>query len=288
MLFSVQLVAICAFQLQLCQRCFTHRHRLTQPRSASFEDFSVLEAEISSYLSTLNRSALEDPSAPSPLAYLELRRNGRADIAEGCMIHGGYVRVSEQLGVPVRLATPKEKTRPPRFLQIEDERGAIALSRFSKEARLSKSANESALSTSTSRERNFDATVEPRPFVAGTVNGPTVVKHVEAEWSLARFVQLNGVQRISVMMLVCTLAAGFGKSSTQVLDGSTVAALQSGSLALLLAHTLIAAYGTTLVSRSSGTAFNKPIGPAPLWFVKLLLTGAGGLQEVRRQLDEKN
>ena len=51
--------------------------------------------------------AIDDPSLPSPLSYKELQFNGRPDLVEGCMQFGGYLKVSQDLGLPVRIGVER-------------------------------------------------------------------------------------------------------------------------------------------------------------------------------------
>lgn len=73
---------------------------------AAFRDFDEFKAAATAYLATLNETALDDPTFPSPLSYKELQSNGRVDLVEGCMKFGGYVKVSEQLGGAYRRPCP--------------------------------------------------------------------------------------------------------------------------------------------------------------------------------------
>lgn len=75
-----------------------HRALRAPPARAAFRSFDELEAVATAYLRTLNETALNDPTFPSPLSYKELQKNGRVDLVEGCMQFGGYVKVSELLG----------------------------------------------------------------------------------------------------------------------------------------------------------------------------------------------
>lgn len=62
-----------------------------------------LQEAIRAYLKQLPEGAVDDPSLPSALNYKELAYNGRQDIVEGCMAHGGYLQLSNEMGVPVRI-----------------------------------------------------------------------------------------------------------------------------------------------------------------------------------------
>ena len=50
----------------------------TQVVMKNLDTFDELAGAVKSYLSTIEPAALNDPEAPSPLAYLELRNAGRA------------------------------------------------------------------------------------------------------------------------------------------------------------------------------------------------------------------
>ena len=83
-------------RVALRARTLHHATRSPAPQLAAYDTFAALENELRAYLSALPESALSDAAAPSPLAYTELKRNGRTDLAEGCLKHGGYVRVRQE------------------------------------------------------------------------------------------------------------------------------------------------------------------------------------------------
>ena len=62
------------------------------PKKPTFDEFSELEGALREYLSTLG----DVEAADGPLAYSALRENGRTDLVEGVMKHGGYVKVMTQ------------------------------------------------------------------------------------------------------------------------------------------------------------------------------------------------
>lgn len=74
---------------------------------AKYKSVDELEAAVRAYAAALPDGALDDPSLPSPLSYKELQYNGRPDLVEGCMNFGGYLKLSEQFGLPVRLGVER-------------------------------------------------------------------------------------------------------------------------------------------------------------------------------------
>eukprot|EP00965_Chrysotila_dentata_P209596 6185383-Pleurochrysis_carterae.AAC.1 len=124
------------------QRCMVsvHTRGCTLQMKASYDTFEELEAVIQKYTALPDiKAAIEDESAPSPLSYTELQRNGRIDLVEGLMKHGGYSSVSKRLGLPVRFSTPLEVSKPktPKIMQAYNEVGAsLAVGRAAREERL--------------------------------------------------------------------------------------------------------------------------------------------------------
>jgi len=83
-----------------------------------------LKTAIKAYIADLPEGAVDDPTLPSPLNYNELNYNGRPDLVEGCMANGGYLKLSNELGIPVRIGVE----RPP------DAQGKSATSTVAKKA----------------------------------------------------------------------------------------------------------------------------------------------------------
>jgi len=251
---------------------------------AAFDDYADLQREIRSYLAAIPAEELEDPDAPSPLAYSELGRRGRTDIVEGCMKHGGYLRVSADLDVPVRVKEPPKKAEPLRFIAEPSGKGDLQMSRAAREeriaAQLAGPLPEAAAPSRGERVRAPSRTASeplwsPSPAAAASVEIEFAAPSEQG--GLMRFAQFDLAQRASLVLFVGASAGGFGRSSAELLAPETIATLQWGALVLLVVHVMVAAYGATLAK--SGER-----GPAPLWFVKLLLTGLGGFAELRREL----
>jgi len=66
-----------------------------------------LDAAVCAYVAALPAGAVDDPTLPSPLNYKELNYSGRPDLVEGCMQFGGYLQVSQRLGLPVRIGVER-------------------------------------------------------------------------------------------------------------------------------------------------------------------------------------
>ena len=89
-----------------------------------------LEAAIKAYIAELPEGALDDPTLPSPLNYNELNFNGRADLVEGCMAHGGYLKLSNELGIPVRIGVERPAGAKGKVAQAVNEQGKKTMNLF--------------------------------------------------------------------------------------------------------------------------------------------------------------
>jgi len=74
---------------------------------AKYASLDELEAAVRAYVAALPAGALDDASLPSPLSYKELQHNGRPDLVEGCMNFGGYLKLSRDFGLPVRIGVER-------------------------------------------------------------------------------------------------------------------------------------------------------------------------------------
>ena len=77
-----------------------------------------LKTAIREYLAGLPAGAADDPSLPSPLNYNELNYNGRPDLVEGCMAYGGYLALSNELDIPVRIGVERPAGAPGKKAQV--------------------------------------------------------------------------------------------------------------------------------------------------------------------------
>jgi hypothetical protein len=262
------------------------------PAVASYSDFGAFEKDVRAYLTTLEAAALTDDEAPSPLAYLELHKAGRADLAEGCLQYGGYIAVSERLGVRLRAAPPPSSAASfPAFSRDEpmDTGAGATLSATAKEEKMAADlerlrtapVERQAAAGATTGFRDVGDRLTPLPGAAGrgSAGGADAASAGAAVDGGGRYFRLDGLQRTSAALLAVLLAIGFGRSSGDILDApEVIGAAQAGAGALGVAHLLIAAYGTFLASQADG---ESPFG----WALKLLLTGPGGLVELRRRLE---
>ena len=138
----------------------------TQVVMKNLDTFDELAGAVKSYLSTIEPAALNDPEAPSPLAYLELRNAGRTDLVEGIMKHGGYFAVSKKLGVRVKdVVAPPPKVNP-WTSQLVEEKPDVAVS-------LSASAKEDKMAADLARLASGTAAsaVAPSSTVVGVARG---------------------------------------------------------------------------------------------------------------------
>ena len=271
---------------------------------AAFASFEAFEAEVRAYLATLDDEALHDPDAPSPLGYVELKANGRVDLAEGCLQYGGYLAVSKQLGVRLQKRAPPPPSSLPTFGGNEAEEGAKMTLGFSgKEekmaadlARLQTSATATATATAAEEEQlssrgsvAYAARSDERPTPpprgsaasAGADGRTAAAGATDGADGVARYARLNGLQRANVLLLVFALGAGFGRTAQQVLDPSIVHTAQTAGLVLGVAHVVVAAYAAFAASTSPRAEDEN----AALWFFKCLVSGPGGLLELRQRLD---
>lgn len=97
---------------------------------ASYKTVGELEGAIKAYIAELPEGALDDPTLPSPLNYKELNFNGRPDLVEGCMAHGGYLKLSNELGIPVRIGVERPESAKSKTAQAVNEQGKKTMNLF--------------------------------------------------------------------------------------------------------------------------------------------------------------
>lgn len=259
-----------------------------------YDEFGELEVAIQQHLATLNATELADPASPSPLGYEELAIKRRVDLAEGLMKHGGYLAVSDRLGVRVRPIGAAPSTAPVNAAaEVADPGGNIGFA--NKEEKL---AAQLAAMASAPRPNAAETAAAPQPdepsravsryapremleinrgVSKSTPGAPD--EAVEARGAPA-FIRLDGPERACILLLVGLCAAAFGRGSAEGLDPAVVSALQLPALALCVANVGIAGYGALQVASSGREEAGSPV----CWFFKLALTGAGGFRELRREL----
>ena len=110
-----------------------------------------------------------------------------------------------------------------------------------------------------------------------------------------RALQLDSLERANLLMLLYLLAAGFGSSSSQLLDEGLVFALRLAASALMVGHVASAGYGVKLITEGApppataeggdggDDAPPRGVAAAAAWSVRLLLTGPAGLRTLRRR-----
>lgn len=264
----------------------------TQVVMKNLDTFDELAGAVKSYLSTIEPAALNDPEAPSPLAYLELRNAGRTDLVEGIMKHGGYFAVSKKLGVRVKdVVAPPPKVNP-WTSQLVEEKPDVAVS-------LSASAKEDKMAADLARLASGTAAsaVAPSSTVVGVARGdqltPIPVRRPGKDAASAAgksssspavkpAISLDGFQRAELALLLALLAVGYGRTTAEVLEPTAIATVQLCFAALTVGHLVISVYGTVVAARAPADQAHSP----PLWFLKLAATGAGGLRELQRAVSD--
>ena len=275
--------------------------------SAAFSDFSAFEKEVRSYLQTLSDEALNDPEAPSPLSYTELQANGRVDLVEGAMQYGGYLAVSSKLGV--RIQKVKEKSGPKQGYRddggvqftaddAEDSKANVVLSAQAKEDKMAADLARLASSGGAGTARGggssagagggastWEADRQLTPLKTGSAaenaqQSDTLSTSAVADGNDgARYIRLDGLQRANMLLLLGLLSVGFGAASEGTIEASTISTAQLAGSVLVVAHVAIAGFAAFSASQATQSDEN-PV----LWFIKCLLTGAGGLSELKRRL----
>jgi len=272
------------------------RSSLASIAMKNFDDFDELAAEVKSYLASLDAAMLEDPKAPSPLAYIELQSAGRVDLVEGMMKHGGYLAVSRKLGVRLQDAPPPSAPVANPWKQPEPEDvnvgAGVSLSGAAKEdkmaadlARLaaqktSATAGPTVITTKAPAVARGDQLAPLRKRATVDESDLYARDQSAAERSPQPALFLDGLQRAEMALLIGLFAVGFGRTSAQVLEPSLASAVQLAFGALAVGHLVIGGYGGFLASQAPPEQRHSPAG----WFVKCAVTGVAGLSELNRML----
>ena len=103
---------------------------------ATYKSVDELEAAVRAYAAALPDGALDDASLPSPLSYKELQYNGRPDLVEGCMNFGGYLKLSKQFGLPVRIGVERAADEAEQGSSLRSEVGKKTINAFNMFGRL--------------------------------------------------------------------------------------------------------------------------------------------------------
>lgn len=245
---------------------------------------SALVGRIRAYLD----GNAEAANSPSPLSYVTLREAGRTDLVEEIMDAGGYIIVSQQLGIRVdaAYASYKAPLRPdelPSVFSAKDEPGSLTLG-AGLEARL-----DVDIRSLPPPRVTVDGDFSPERRSGNLYSGPDPVPSAEAVASIGKDIvvirdevippgerlTLDLGMRAGTLLLVATAAVGFGRASSGVLDANVVGAVRAGSEALLVAHTFLACYAGAVLAPQFGRN-------GPLWGAKILLSGPLGLSSLKR------
>ncbi|KAG8458182.1 hypothetical protein KFE25_011713 [Diacronema lutheri] len=257
------------------------RARMAGPRQpARFATVEALEAELRAHVAALPAAELDDESLPPPLAYSELSRNGRDDLARAVMDAGGYIQMSRRLGL--RWALPK-KAAPPPVVEVRnfDPREALK-SGFLKlgEAR---SATEDVLETKRLSEFARREPAQLTPQQVGRSKLAELLRPARAPYvstddplpgrQLLVDMQMSLPQRASAVLLAWALALAFGAHPTVPLDGDALLAARGAAVGLAAAHAALGAYAAVLAAGKGRSAVT--------WALKAALAGAPALAELR-------
>ena len=222
---------------------------------------------------------------------MELNNAGRSDLANGIMKFGGYISVSNKLGVRLKSIAKAPKvenawTQP--TAQVE-ENANVMLSAQAKEDKMAADLQRLAMGGTASMASGSGLQADassPRPVADRLSPLPLQqqdgTRASEAMRATPSLVRLDGLQRANALLFLGLFALGFGRTSSQVLDGQVVVAVQVAFSAMAVAHLAIACYGASEAARAPEGA----VGPAPAWFIKLAISGVGGLTELRRSLEK--
>lgn len=248
------------------------------------EKFQSLESDIREYLSQLRQDA------SNPLSYLNLSKEGRIDLVSPIMDAGGYIAVSERLGIPVEesqfiSATINTENKVPQQLFLQEDRGASLAIGSSLESKLSDidevmkeedtSTSNQMISKSAIREQVpsgadlviLNRQLEPPPVAERAAEGETMA--------------LTAPLRLGILTLAVVATLGFGKTSTGIISSEFVTICRSVTVVLSCAHLLLAFYaGTSTAPQMNRNAF--------VWFVKVLLGGPLSFNEMRSMDSLKN
>lgn len=278
MVLAVALSALASYQLRGPARPVwpaSSRHR--PPRLDEAELGSRANSNLDAALSSLQ----EEVGESKPYLTLEERNRMLEDVREQRRSLSGPPP-------PPPLPTPNEKPLPGIMLNREalEVRESAPLPPPPPPSPWSSGAVPSAVP--------YDRMLPLKPG-AGGVQRPVAdpaLRPPAAPYRGVTLLQFDGLERANMLLLFGLFAVGFGHSSPSVLEDGTLAGLRLASAALAAGHVLIAGYGAALAVGVVGDgdatepASKAAPQPAVLWFVRLLLTGAGGLSKLRRVLRE--
>eukprot|EP00967_Tisochrysis_lutea_P113341 scaffold179822_cov31-Tisochrysis_lutea.AAC.16 len=210
---------------------------LPAPRAAArarcatmrFEEYEALEVELRAYLAALEPQDALD--APSPLAYAELTRNGRLDLVEGCMAHGGYIAVSKRMGLPLRFANLIDAPAPqtPRITEELPPTIGLKLSGARREEEMAAAMVKAEASKSGCETRTVEkggTIYEPTPLNLPSSTKGTAGADSQPSWQFAWLFRFDDAERASLLLFTWVSAVAYGRSSASLLDDGLLTALQ--------------------------------------------------------------
>lgn len=278
--------------------CTLHKHRRrshsqfsqrVQVRaSAEASESTPLSPELVARVQTYLRDHPDGANAPSPLSYVTLREMGRTDLVEEIMDAGGYISVSEKLGIRVDTSYASYKPPPlpsdlPSLFSPEEDAGSLALG-AGLSARLDVDVNslppaKPLVDRAVSSERrsgNLYSGPDPVPSADVVASiGKDVVDVRDEVVPQGERLTLDVSMRAGTLLLVATAAGGFGHASHEVLDANFAGALRAISESLIVAHVFLACYASASLAPKLGRN-------GVVWGIKVLLSGPLGISSLKR------
>lgn len=197
------------------------------------------------------------------------------------MEQGGYIPVSKKLGIPVDDSAFRASASPPVPRPVfanRDLSARVALG-SALEDRLDTAADMPSSSVTVGGEgaqRFFSSLSRPVPSgeQLAARNRNVAVPIVDAVVAEGELLSLSAGMRLSLIALAALWAIGFGHASTGVVGAQAVNISKGVASGLSVAHFALGVYAGALVAP-------KLRRSAPLWFVKVLLSGPVGLSALK-------
>lgn len=253
------------------------------PKPPEFATIEALESELKDYLAALPAGELDDETLPPPLAYSELSRNGRDDLARAVLDYGGYIQFSKRFGL--RWTLPK-KEMPPPMVEVDNFDPTKVLRTGFLKLGNARKATEDILET-----KSLDELPRRQPPPAATKASTGLGKlaslleparapyvNTEDELPLRQLLvdlQLSLTQRANTLLLAWLLAVAFGPNPAFSLDGEELLVARSVALSVLTVQSGLGVYAATLASAQQ----RNPL----VWLLKTALGGAPALSELRSE-----
>lgn len=258
-------------------RSNTKRMRMNaMDNDANNRAFKALEADIRDYLETC------PASETSPLAYITLRKAGRVDLISRIMDAGGYITVSEKLGVPVdesQFIPPPPTFSAAKLLDADDDYNASLAIGRDLEARLGSIEEVIKNTTDSGEPRRAESKASlfddvPSGEELRRRNEAILPMVTDRPIPIGESFTLTPAVRIGILTLAGLSAIGFGKASQGNIADELVSTCRSLSQGLLIAHVFLGIYAGAVL------APQKRRNPS-LWFAKVILGGPLGIRYLR-------